>query len=134
MFTQWFLLDEKLRFLISACFVMALRFLMFAGLGFIYSTAHYQIILAITWLFSSFFAFLIYKHFVFTAIGNHLHQYLKSLIIWSGSYIVNVFILMIMIEKFKISPYLSQGFAISFLLITNYLLFKHFAFKNPDIV
>ena len=134
MFKQCFLMNEKLRFLISACFVMSLRFLIFAGLVFIYSTTHYQIILAITWLFSSFFAFLIYKHFVFTAIGNHLHQYLKSLIIWSGSYIVNVFILMIMIEKFNISPYLSQGISISFLLTTNYLLFKHFAFKNPNAI
>lgn len=132
MIKHWFLIDEKLRFLICASLVMFLRFLIFSGLLIIYSPKHYQIILAFTWLFSSFFAFLIYKYLVFTSIGNHLHQYIKSLIIWVGSYIVNIFILALFIEKLTLSPYLAQGIAILLLLTTNYLLFKHFTFKKGD--
>ena len=130
MFKHWVLIDEKLRFLICAIVVMVLRFLIFSALGIIYSPEHYQIILAVTWLFSSVFAFLIYKYLVFTVNGNHLHQYLKSLLIWVGSYVVNVFMLIILIEHFKLSAYLAQAIAIIVLLTTNYLLFKHFAFKT----
>lgn len=127
---RWFLLDEKIRFLISATFVMFLRFLIFSGLGIIYTPTHYQIILAITWGVSSIFAFIIYKFLVFTIGGNHLHQYLKSLIIWIASYFINILMLMLFIDKFHINPYMSQGIAILILLITNYILFKHFAFKK----
>ncbi len=127
---KWFSIDERIRFLISATFVMFLRFLIFSALGLIYSPVHYQIILAITWATSSIFAFVIYKFLVFTAPGNHLHQYLKSLVIWTLSYFFNTLILMLLIDILNMGPYISQAIAISFLLLTNYLLFKHFAFKH----
>lgn len=58
-----------------------------------------------------------------------MHQYAKSLLIWICSYFINILILTFLIEREHWDPYLAQAAAISFLLIVNYLLFKHFAFK-----
>ena len=128
MLKYWLEFDEKLRFLTLATLVMSGRFLIFSGLGVLFSPKHYQIILAITWLISSYFAFLLYKHLVFYNKGNHLKQYAKSLLIWAGSYVVNVFLLSFLVENLMLSPYLAQGGIILLLLVINYLLFKHFAF------
>ncbi|MBR5154374.1 MAG: GtrA family protein [Alphaproteobacteria bacterium] len=125
----WFLIDEKLRFLTLATLVMSGRFLIFSGLGVLFSPKHYQIILAITWLVSSYLAFLLYKHLVFISKGNHWKQYMKSLLIWCVSYVINVFLLNLLVEGLFFSPFVAQGLIILFLLITNYLLFKYFAFK-----
>lgn len=126
----WFLISEKIRFIVLASFVMAVRFLIFLSLGILFSTKHYQIILAFTWIISSVFAFLLYKHLVFVSSGSHFKQYLKSLLIWGGSYVINIFSLNFLVENLKISVYWAEGVIILFLLITNYLLFKNFAFKS----
>ena len=116
----WFGIDEKVRFAIMASVNMALRFMIFSGLALLFSPERYQLLLA---------AFASYKFLVFPAEGNHLHQYAKSLLIWICSYFINILILTFLIERERWDPYLAQAAAISFLLIVNYLLFKHFAFK-----
>ncbi len=126
----WFSIDEKIRFAFLASINMALRFLLFALLCFLFTVQHYQLLLAITWFLTSFIAFASYKFLVFSAKGNHVYQYLKSLVIWIFSYLINVVILQYLIETLAWSPYYAQALAISFLLITNYLLFKHFAFHH----
>jgi len=125
----WFGIDEKVRFAIMASVNMALRFMIFSGLALLFSPERYQLLLAATWFVSSFIAFASYKFLVFPAEGNHLHQYAKSLLIWICSYFINILILTFLIERERWDPYLAQAAAISFLLIVNYLLFKHFAFK-----
>ena len=126
---SWFGIGEKFRFLILAIFVMGMRFIIFSGFIILFATNHYQIVLAFTWIVSSYFAFLLYKHLVFINKEEHFMQYMKSLMIWAGSYVVNVFLLDLFIEKFNYSVYWAQGIIISFLLVTNYLLFKYFAFR-----
>lgn len=130
MFKKWLALDEKIRFAIMAALNMLLRFVIFSGLIYLFSQKHYQLLLALTWFVSSFIAFGCYKYFVFSAQGEHLRQYLKSLLIWTGSYIVNVFLLKFLLEELFWNIYAAQGVVILFLLVTNYLLFKHFAFKQ----
>ena len=130
MLKSWFLIDEKIRFALLASLNMIFRFVLFAFLCLLLSSQNYQLLLAATWFFSSFIAFYSYKLLVFSASGNHWHQYVKSLLIWIFSYIINVFILQYLVENLKWSPYPAQAVAITFLLATNYLLFKHFAFKK----
>ena len=76
----------------------------------------------------SFFAFLIYKYLVFTSIGNHLHQYIKSLIIWVGSYIVNIFIFRIFF--FYFTPI---QFLLYYLLICFVIFFIEFNVTNRNL-
>lgn len=127
---HWFETDERIRFTLMASLNMGLRYLLFLGLSLIFTTLHYQITLLLMWLISSFIAFYSYKKLVFTTQGNHLQEYLKSIAIWTLSYFINAGILSLLVTKYQINLYLGQGIAICFLLISNYLLFKHFAFRK----
>lgn len=128
---NWFLIDEKVRFLVLAMTNMFIRYVLFVILGALFSVLHYQAVLVLTWALSSVVAFLSYKVLVFRTEGNHLKEYGKSLLIWCLSYFVNALILWLLVEKFLWNVYVAQGVAILFLAVVNYLLFKHFAFKQP---
>ena len=127
---EWFSIDEKIRFLIMAMFNMLLRYLLFIGLGVTFAFLHYQVILLSTWALSSVLAFFSYKILVFKTEGNHLKEYVKSLLIWCLSYAINAFILWGLVEIFAWNIYVAQGVAILFLAVVNYLLFKYFAFAQ----
>ena len=129
---HWFETDERIRFSIMASLNMGLRYLLFIILSLLFTTLHYQFTLLLMWLISSFIAFYTYKKFVFSTQGNHLQEYLKSIAIWILSYFINAGILSLLINRYQINLFLGQGIAICFLLISNYLLFKHFAFRQPS--
>ena len=129
---HWFETDERFRFALLASLNMGLRYVIFVLLSLILSTLHYQLTLLLMWLISSFIAFYSYKKLVFATEGNHLQEYLKSISIWILSYFINAGVLVLLVEKLDWNLYLAQAVAIGFLLVTNYLLFKHFAFRKPS--
>ena len=128
---HWFTIDERLRFITMASLNMVLRYLIFILLSLAFGSIHYQFNLLLMWLLSSFIAFYSYKKLVFDTQGNHLQEYLKSIGIWILSYIINAALLSLLVSRLQWNLYLAQGAAIGVLLISNYLLFKHFAFRRP---
>ena len=79
---RWFLIDEKVRFVIAGIVNMAIRYLIFVLLGLAFSVSRYQLVLLATWLLSSVIAFFSYKHLVFRTEGNHLKEFVKSLLVF----------------------------------------------------
>lgn len=131
--TFWFNIDEKIRFALLAALNMGFRYVSFVVLGLLFYRLNYQAVLALMWFLSSFIAFYSYKKLVFRTEGNHLKEYGKSVITWVLSYIINAGILFILVEKIKMNVYAGQAVAIASLLVINYLLFKHFAFKKEKL-
>lgn len=128
--SRWFLLDERIRFIIVGMGNTLIRYLIFVVMGIALSISHYQFILASSWVLSSVTAFFAYKIFVFKTKGNHWKEYGKSLLIWSLSYLINAGILELLVKGVALNPYLSQAIAILLITVVNYLLFKHFAFRQ----
>lgn len=128
---HWFARDEKLRFIIMASINMGFRYLLFIMLTLTFKELHYQFTLLLMWFISSFIAFYSYKKLVFATNGNHLKEYLKSIAIWFLSYFINAGLLVLLVSRLSWNIYAAQAIAISVLLISNYLLFKHFAFRQP---
>ncbi len=128
----WFDTPESIRFTLLASLNMGFRYVLFIALSLLFNNLHYQVNLFLMWFISSFIAFYSYKKLVFNTQGNHLKEYLKSIAIWTLSYIINAGLLEIMIEHMQLNLYFAQTIAIGLLLITNYLLFKHFAFRKPS--
>lgn len=127
---DWLRLDERLRFVTVGLANTAVRYLIFVGLGLWLSVEHYQCILLASWLLSSVTAFLAYKLLVFKTEGGHLKEYLKSLLIWTISYFLNAGILKWLVGNLNMNAYFAQAGAIAVITIINYLLFKHYAFKQ----
>lgn len=128
-FDNWFMIDERIRFVIMGFANTLIRYAIFVILGIITSISHYQIILLSSWLLSSVSAFFAYKILVFGTSGNHWKEYGRSLMVWTLSYFINALFLEILVKKLTFNPYLAQAIAILFITVINYLLFKHFAFK-----
>ena len=131
-FDHWFEIDERWRYLTVAVVNVALKYVAFAVLLFFYAN-NYQLNLLLSWIFSSFTAFLGYKILVFATEGNHLREYLKSLAILSWSYLINSFFLWVAVKKLLFNPYLSQAVILFGLTTVNFVLFKHFAFKQQKM-
>ena len=127
---NWFKIDEKIRFIITGIFNMFLRYVIFVFLGIGLGTSHYQLVLLASWLLSSVVAFLSYKHLVFQTEGNHIKEFIKSVLIWIVSYFINAALLMLLVGYFALNTYLAQGMAIILIVVINYTLFKYFAFKQ----
>lgn len=128
---RWFAIDERVRFVIVGIANMGLRYLLFALFLALFSERYYQYELLAVWLMSSVWAFYLYKILVFCSNGNHLHEYLKSVAVWSLSYVINAALLSWLREGMQLNLYLAQAIVIVILVVINYLLFKHFAFSAP---
>lgn len=127
---HWFETDERLRFGILASTNMAFRYFLFVILGMMFGALHYQLLLLAMWSVSSVIAFYSYKILVFATSGNHMREYLKCALIWSLSYVINAGILAVLTGYWRVNVYVAQAVAIAALLVVNYLLFKHFAFRQ----
>lgn len=128
---RWFNIDERIRFVIIGLINTIIRYLIFVIIGVVIGITHYQITLLLSWLLSSLTAFLGYKILVFRSSGSHIKEYIKSLIIWTISYLINASLLGFLVEQFSINAYIGQAIVILLITIINYLLFKHFAFRKP---
>lgn len=126
---HWFEIDERWRYLTVAVVNVLFKYAAFAILLFLYAN-NYQLNLLLSWIFSSFTAFWGYKILVFATEGNHLREYLKSLAILSWSYLINSFCLWVAVKQLLLNPYLSQAVILFCLTTVNFVLFKHFAFKQ----
>lgn len=131
--TNWFALDDKIRFLIVGLANTGVRYLIFAFLTFFFTALHYQFSLFLSWMLSSFTAFLAYKILVFETEGNHLKEYLKSILTWTISYILNAFLLELLVSYLGLNVLAAQALALTVITVNNYLLFKHFAFKKEKV-
>ena len=129
---HWFLLDEKVRFVIVGTFNMGLRYVIFTVLCLFFVADRYQQNLLATWALSSVAAFLAYKYLVFGTRGSHLREFAKSVLIWCLSYAVKAVLLWLLAGRLQWNVYLAQGVAIALLIVINYLLFKHFAFSAHE--
>lgn len=129
---HWFETDERIRFALVGIANMALRYLFFAFLILLFSEKNYQQLLLATWLISSVWAFFSYKYLVFQSSGSHVKEYLKSIAVWTVSYFINAVLLDVLVAGIKMNVYLAQGAAVAVIVVVNYLLFKHFAFKQPQ--
>lgn len=126
----WFNLSDKIRYLFVGGFNAGVSYLMYAGLILYLGHASYQISLALSWILSSFISFAAQKFLVFNVEGNIIKQYLKCCATWFFSYMINAFVLEILVKYMHINVFFAQIIATIVAAIFTYIAFKLFAFKE----
>ncbi len=129
-FTTWFKLPEKLRFLLVGGFNTVVSYMMFACFIFLIGAEKYQQSLILSWILSSCISFTTQKIFVFQTKGNWLKEYIKCILTWSIGYFINAGTLEAVIVLLKMNVYIGQALSILLTTVITYILFKHFAFKG----
>lgn len=131
----WFNISDKIRFLLVGGFNVLCSYLIYAGLlYFILGEKYYQVSLALAWIISSVISFTTQRNLVFKGEGNLLKEYTKCCITWFFSYLLNAFLLWLLVQKLLVNPYLAQIIATAFCAVFNYILFKTFAFAKEKNV
>lgn len=129
----WFMLPDKIRFLLVGGFNASVQYLIYACLLYFWSEEKYQTALVLSWVISSFSSFATQKIFVFCTKGKPvewLKEYAKCVSVWGISYFINAIILGMLVNFADMNAYLAQIIAITCTTVTTYILFKYFAFKH----
>lgn len=126
----WFNSSDKIRFLLVGCFNAGVSYLIYSAFILILGKEFYQASLALAWLISSVVSFTTQRNLVFSAKGNLFKQYAKCCLIWFCSYLLNAFLLHLLIAELNFNVFFSQFAATGFCAVFNYVMFKVFAFKK----
>ena len=129
----WFDLSDKLRFIFVGGFNFVVSYLIYSGLLYFFlGESHYQTALVLAWVISSIVSFTTQRFLVFPVRGNLFKQYFKCCITWFFSYLINAFLLEMLVSRAHINPYLSQILATAGCAMFTYIMFKVFAFCKKE--
>ena len=126
----WFKLDDKIRFLLVGGFNFVISYLIYSVICLIFGEGIYQIALALTWALSSVVSFTTQKFFVFQGKGKWYKEYLKCCTTWFFSYLINAFLLELLVKYVHINVYLSQFLATFAAAVFTYVVFKNLHSKK----
>lgn len=128
--------NEKLRFIFGGGANTLIGFLLFS---FIYWTVGarlgYVITVIVAYFCSSILAFAIYRLFVFRVEGQILLDYMRFVVVYIPSIVMNAVALPICVNALNVNPYLAQAVLMIVLAILSYLGHKFFSFsrrKKPE--
>jgi len=122
---------EKIDYLIVGLWNTIFGFVAFAALYYLFSAyINYIILLLISAVLSVSNAYIGYKIFVFKTKGNYLKEYLRFYAVYGVSIILNVVLLFLTVEFFKINPVIAQAVVMWLTVVISYLGHKHFSFAH----
>lgn len=126
-----FIKSQAFRFLVTGGWNTLVSYAMFSGLYFAFSAkVHYMVILTAATVLGVTNAYICHKFFVFKTKGNYLREYFRFYAVYSVQIVINYILLPILI-KAGMSPYLAQALIIGVTTIGTYLGHKHISFAEP---
>lgn len=130
LFSFWIRFPEKLRFLLVGGYNTVISYLLYALFLWIGDERYPQLSLFFSFILSSLNSYWTQKIFVFVTSGNYMREYIRCLLSWGISYLLNVVWLYILVHIVLLNPYLAQLIAQILVVVNSYLMLKHFAFKS----
>lgn len=121
---------EKIDYLLVGGWNTIFGYLTFLALYYMLAArVHYLILLVISNVLSITNAYIGYKIFVFKTRGNYLREYLRFYVVYGIALVLNLILLPVCVELFRLSPPLAQGGLIFINVIFSYLGHKNFSFR-----
>lgn len=127
---KWFKIHDAIRYLIMGTINAGIAYLIFVIALAILGKSHYQLCVALQWGLSTFTSYINQKFFVFNTRGNYIKEYCKCFTTWAVGYVLNAFIIEIMVKYTTINIYISEAFAMVIVAVFTYLIFKFICFKK----
>ena len=122
---------EGINYLLVGGWNTLFGYLLYAGLFYIFHrNLNYIILLLISYFISILNNYLCYKFLVFKTRGNYIKEYCRFLVVYGASFLLNVALLPLFVEVFKIHPLVTQAIVTVFIVIISYFGHKKFSFHN----
>ncbi len=121
--------EEKIRYLVAGGWNTVFGYGTFAAMFFFWGDyIHYMAIMIISYIVSVSNAYISYKFFVFKTKGNYLREYLRFYLVYGFAFILNIVLLPVSVEVFKINPLISQAAIVMVTVVFSYLGHKNYSF------
>lgn len=130
LFAFWMRFPQKIRYLLVGGYNTVVSYALYALLLFFMDGQREQVALLGSFLISSVNSFWTQKIFVFQGKGKVHVEYIKCLMSWGVSYVLNVILLALFVDAMHINAYTAQFIALILVTINSYFLLKFFAFKE----
>lgn len=131
LFSIWMRFPEKVRYVLVGGYNTVFSYALYALLLWGGLNRYPQLALLISFSLSSVNSFWTQKIYVFHTHGNAWREYIRCLMTWGISYILNVLLLagFLMLD---LNPYVAQFLALFIITINSYLLLKYIAFRKVN--
>lgn len=127
----WASVPEKLKFLLVGGYNTAFGYGLFCGLQyFLGAHLHYLIILILVHIISVFNSFISLRFLVFLSKGHFWQEYVRVNIVYLGYLLLNILLLYLLKDLFKINLFVAQLICIVSLVCLTYVAHKKFSFKK----
>lgn len=121
--------QQKINYVLVGIWNTIFGYSVFVALYFLFGkSVHYMFIWVVSTVLSITNAHIGFKSFVFRTRGNYLQEYLRFYVVYSGSMVLNLVLLPLCVEMFRITPPVAQAGIICIGAVVNYLGHKHISF------
>lgn len=125
--------EEKLRFLIVGGWNTLFSYgTLWVFDALLHARLHYTLILTLSWVVGVTHNLFTFKLLVFRTRGNWLKEYLRSYVVYSGIFVVNLAIVAVIMEIWRPRLVIAQLPAIAVVTIISYLGHKHFTYRTAE--
>lgn len=125
--------EEKLRFLIVGGWNTLFSYgTLWVFDALLHARLHYTLILTLNWVVGVTHNLFTFKLLVFRTRGNWLKEYLRSYVVYSGTFVVNLAIVAVIMEIWRPRLVIAQLPAIAVVTIISYLGHKHFTYRTAE--
>ncbi len=111
----------------------AIGYVIYLILLYVLGAKSYQSALALSWFLTSFIAFTTQKLLVFKTKGNWFSEYVRCLLAWSISYMLNVVLLEVFVTYFMLNAMIAQLIATCCVTVVTYIMLRYFAFRVKKV-
>jgi putative flippase GtrA len=125
--------EEKLRFLVVGGWNTLFSYgTLWVFDALLHARLHYTLILTLNWVVGVTHNLFTFKLLVFRTRGNWLKEYLRSYVVYSGIFVVNLAIVAVIMEIWRPRLVIAQLPAIAVVTIISYLGHKHFTYRTAE--
>jgi len=125
--------EEKLRFLVVGGWNTAFGYGMLWILdSLLHARLHYTLILTLNWVIGVTQNLFTFKLLVFRTKGNWLKEYLRSYVVYAGSFVLNLAIVSLIMEVWRPRLVIAQLPALVVVTVISYLGHKYFTYRTTE--
>ena len=125
--------SQEVRFVVVGAYNTGVGLALYLVLfGLLEHRFHYMLLLTVNYILGTLNGYLAYKYLVFRSSANYLAEYLRFNAVQLVGIAINYVALPLLVEIVHLTPFLAQGIIIAVLIAMNYVLHKHFTFRQKN--
>jgi putative flippase GtrA len=126
--------NEKIRFLAIGGINTVVGYLLFALFYWLLGTELYLAAYIASYVVALFSGYTLQRLVVFRVKGHLVLDFLRYTTVQLGAFVVNIILLPLFVEVFKIDPLISQAIILFITVVSSYFAHRYFSFRRKEVI